>query len=112
MMPCTSPPFLQHGAGDLAHHAVAAAAIDQADAVLGEDFAEIAGGLRRRPGWCPGWSRNRRKFGGFCSSFSVLFMGMHVRPACGAVKTTGEIRCGCGGLCPAAGVITGQNPPI
>ena len=40
MMPVTSPPCVKHGAGDLAHQAEAAAAIDEADALLRQARAE------------------------------------------------------------------------
>ena len=44
MMPVTWPPFVGDGLRQFAHHADRAAAIDQADTVLGEDLAEGAGG--------------------------------------------------------------------
>ena len=53
---------VEHRLGDRAHQADRAAAIDQADAVLGQDGSERPRGLRRRPGRCRGRSRNRRKF--------------------------------------------------
>ena len=45
MMPVTRPPCCQHRAGDLAHQAEAAAAVDEADAVLGHALPELARGL-------------------------------------------------------------------
>ena len=45
MMPVTRPPCCQHRAGDLAHQAEAAAAVDEADAVLRHALPELARGL-------------------------------------------------------------------
>ena len=46
MMPVTCPPCFEHGPGDDAHEAEAAAAIDQADAPFGHVLAEFPGGIR------------------------------------------------------------------
>ena len=45
MMPVTWPPWSMTDIGDRAHQADRAAAIDQADVVLGQDAAEGAGGF-------------------------------------------------------------------
>ena len=45
MMPVTSPPWSSTALGDLAHQADRAAAVHQADAVLGQDLAERARGF-------------------------------------------------------------------
>ena len=56
--------IVEHGAGDLAHQPDTAAAIDEADAFLGEDRAEVARGARVRSGSGRGPSRNKRKYSG------------------------------------------------
>ena len=53
MMPVTSPPLIEHGVGDRAHQADRAAAVDQPDAVFGENGAELAGASTKR-GSVPG----------------------------------------------------------
>ena len=50
MTPMTSPPWSSTDVGDRAHQPDRAAAVDQADALLGEDSSEPRAPPRRRPG--------------------------------------------------------------
>ena len=85
MMPVDLAAVVEHGVAPVAHHADGAAAIDQADAVLGQDRAEGAGGLDEgRVGARPGAAIDA-DFSDFAEVF-VRFMAMHVHRGCGSVK--------------------------
>ena len=89
MMPVTAPLAFFHGVGDLAHHADGAAAIDEADAVLGEDRAEVFCGLDiGRVGARPGAAVDA-DFADF-AHFLRFAHGLHVHRGCGSVKTAAE----------------------
>ena len=61
MMPVTSPAVVEHRLGAGPHQADRAAAIDQPDAVLGQDLAEPARRLDEGRIGARARSRNRRK---------------------------------------------------
>ena len=85
MMPVTRAAVVEHGVGDRAHHADAAAAIDQADAVLGEDCAEGAGGLHEGRVGAGAGAAIDADFSNFAEVFDSVH-ALHVQCVCGSVK--------------------------